>query len=141
MPSYAVNDSYGTWRCRVKGLTVHAVSGPKIRDHLSVEFAAGGHGYVYKYVPKDEVWIEDINTLRDQRMVLAHELIEREFMKVRGWTYKKAHALANKLEQLLRNGAPPMATFFAFMMDYGCYRSERKAKRQARWMASVLRNY
>lgn len=128
-------------QCRVGSLSVYTVDGPKIRDRKSVEFAAGGHGYVYSYVPKNHIWIERINTRRDQRMVLAHELIERECMKHLGWSYKRAHALANELEDCLRHGSRAADTFFFFLNEAGCFRTQAARMAKARELAHILRMY
>lgn len=82
-------------------VVVRLVSGNEVRnDH--VEFTLGGHQRVWKYIPEDEVWIED--GVRDDDLVatMCHELVERTVMKFKGWTYEQAHDLANEVEVAIR---------------------------------------
>lgn len=128
-------------QCSSGGVRVYTVNGPKVRDRLCVEFAAGGHGYVYSYVPKGAIWIERINTHRDQRMVLAHELIEREIMKRLGWGYQRAHALANKMENCLRQGMPAVEGFYRGLVLSGCYKSDAQCHTAAYRLAGIYKAY
>ena len=86
------NDKVKTW----------IVDGFLIRSLFFLDFTHGGHGYVYKFVPKNEVWIDDVISLKDLKYVLVHELRERRLMK-KGMKYKEAHYnYASKIELYLR---------------------------------------
>ena len=61
----------------------------------------GGHGYVYDYVPKDEIWIDE--NLKDKpddmEATIKHEVFEVRKMRDEGLTYEQAHELANNIEK------------------------------------------
>lgn len=81
---------------------IRYVDGARIRDR-HVGFALGGHGYVYDWIPKSEVWVEKILKGCDRKATVVHELAEREAMK-RGMHYEAAHRLANGAERIFRRG-------------------------------------
>lgn len=87
------------------GTTIYSVDGDYVRNNLEVDFIGGGHGYVYTFIPKNEIWIEQRFSQDDQTFFLMHEMIERLLMIHAKWTYNKAHAFANDVERVLR-GAP-----------------------------------
>jgi hypothetical protein len=71
-------------------LKVYLVNGEYVRDNLDVNFTMGGHGHVYDYIPKNEVWIEKGGEPLEDKFTLLHELVEREQM-VKGMDYEEAH--------------------------------------------------
>lgn len=83
---------------------IFKVNGEQVRDVFKADFIGGGHSFVYKFIPENEIWIEDMAHLNDQRFILSHELSERFLMKHLGMSYPKAHAKANLLEARLRKG-------------------------------------
>lgn len=89
---------------KLKGFKIYLVDGNKVRrDH--VQFVQGGHGLVYPWITKDEIWIDDILRVkaRDYYAVRLHELYEAVKMRDQAWSYSKAHAMANKIEKEYRN--------------------------------------
>jgi hypothetical protein len=62
------------------------VNGELVRDFFYLDFTEGGHGYVYNFIPKDEVWIDDDISSKELKFVLLHELHERNLMS-KGWCY------------------------------------------------------
>ncbi len=44
---------------------------------FDIDFTAGGHDYVYEFVPENEVWIDDDIAEAERGYVLVHELHER----------------------------------------------------------------
>jgi hypothetical protein len=62
------------------------VDGELVRDLFFLNFVEGGHGYVYPFIPKDEVWIEESIDSRELKYILLHELHERNLM-AKGWCY------------------------------------------------------
>jgi hypothetical protein len=86
----------------VDGVKIWIVNGRKIRDNFKIDFTEGGHGYVYGFIPKDEVWVEDSVIKEERKFVLIHELKERELMKEKGWPYVKSHKEATRVEHLAR---------------------------------------
>jgi hypothetical protein len=85
------------WKALESGLHVWIVSGRLVRSVFDIDFTAGGHDYVYEFVPKDEVWIDDDIVETERGYVLLHELHERNLM-AKGWTYQKAHADSSRVE-------------------------------------------
>jgi hypothetical protein len=79
-------------------LNVFLVNGTAVRDYYKTDFVEGGHGYVYDFVPINEIWIEDEVPMNERILILLHELYERYLMKYKGFDYLKAHNAASKLE-------------------------------------------
>lgn len=83
-------------------LTICTVDGSVVRRHIDPDFVLGGHDLVYNYIPKNEVWIDGKMILREQPIILAHELEERKRMGEDGLIYEVAHEFATALERVLR---------------------------------------
>ena len=85
------------WKKLDSGLAVWIVNGRLVRSVFDIDFTAGGHDYVYEFVPENEVWIDDDIVETERGFVLLHELHERNLM-ARGWPYGKAHADSSRSE-------------------------------------------
>ncbi len=85
------------------GTKVFVVEGKIIRDDYDNDFLLGRHGYVYKYIPKDEIWVEDEIIMDNEPEILAHELFEWYLMKYHDMKYKEAHKMASNFEKTLRD--------------------------------------
>ncbi len=85
------------WKTLESGISVWIVNGRMVRSGFDIDFTAGGHDYVYEFVPEKEVWIDDDIEEDERGYVLLHELHERTRM-ASGWPYSKAHAESSKLE-------------------------------------------
>jgi hypothetical protein len=96
---------------------IFKVNGEEVRNTFKADFIGGGHNYVYKFIPENEIWIEDMKHPDDQRMILSHELAERFLMKHLSMSYEKAHAKANKLESRLRANEDPEVVFDEFCQE------------------------
>ncbi len=81
---------------------VWIVSGRLVRSVFFMEYVQGGHDFVYKFIPHNEVWLDDDLVLLERPFVLIHELHERNLMK-RGSSYLPAHKSASELEWHLRH--------------------------------------
>jgi len=90
------------WKKLESGVSVWIVVGRLVRSGFDIDFTAGGHDYVYEFVPENEVWIDDDIAEPERGYVLVHELHERRLMAA-GWTYDKAHADSSKLELRCRH--------------------------------------
>jgi hypothetical protein len=90
------------WKKLKSGLSVWIVNGRLVRSIFDIDFTAGGHDYVYEFVPEYEVWIDDDIEEAERGYVLLHELHERNRMAA-GWDYDKAHAESSRLEYRLRH--------------------------------------
>lgn len=83
-------------------LKVWLVDGESVRNKLSVDFSLAGHDRVYKFVPHGEVWVESTLKPEDRKVILIHELTERDLMG-KGHSYENAHMYANDVEMQFRN--------------------------------------
>ncbi len=89
------------WR-RLGGFLVYIVDGLVVRNEIDIDYVAGGHGYVYDYIPQNEVWIErDVEPV-ERPYVLLHELVEIRHMRDYLWKYDRAHEEANRVEAIAR---------------------------------------
>lgn len=91
-------------RLRVPGiapLKVYLVDGERVRDEIEIDYTMGGTHGRFKFIPKNEVWIEQILSPHDRVATLAHELRELGLMR-HGMTYLKAHEQANTVERAVR---------------------------------------
>ncbi|MBU2590099.1 MAG: hypothetical protein KKA65_02880 [Nanoarchaeota archaeon] len=68
-----------------------------IRNLFYIDFTQGGHDYVYKFVPKNEVWLDEEISERERKFILLHELHER-FLMANEMDYAKAHIDSSSLE-------------------------------------------
>ncbi len=98
-------------------LKVWIVNGELVRDLFYIDFTEGGHDKVYRFIPENEVWIDDDLSPRERKYILLHELYERNLMCI-GWPYyvdtkesldkrgnllKTAHGAASALEYHFRH--------------------------------------
>ncbi len=90
------------WKALENGVHVWLVNGRLVRSCYDIDFTEGGHDYVYEFVPRDEVWIDDDIHDNENGFVLFHELHERNLM-AKGMDYDAAHEDASRLERRYRN--------------------------------------
>jgi hypothetical protein len=82
-------------------LSVWIVNGELVRDLFYIEYTEGGHHFIYKFIPKNEVWIDDDLSPKERGYVILHELHER-FLMSKGYDYSKAHASSSAIEYKCR---------------------------------------
>jgi hypothetical protein len=80
-----------------KNVKVWVVDGEAVRDLFFLDFTEGGHEFVYNFVPKGEVWIDDDVREDEIKFVLLHEMHERKLME-EGMIYVDAHASSSAIE-------------------------------------------
>ena len=85
------------WKTLESGVSVWIVTGRLVRSAFDIDFTAGGHDYVYEFVPEKEVWIDDDIEPAERGLVLLHELHERNRM-ASGWPYSRAHVESSRIE-------------------------------------------
>ena len=95
-------DVYGMLYKRMQDVNAFIVSGKQTRNACSNRFIQGGHGYVYDYVPKDEIWIDDTLDEDEYEGVFTHEYTEMKLMRDKNMSYEKAHELATIEEYKVR---------------------------------------
>ena len=85
------------------GTKIYCVNGNEVRDVYDEDFLKGGHGYAYKYIPKDEIWVEIDVIIDNEPELLGHEIIEYYDMKADdSMSYEEAHSHAESVEEALR---------------------------------------
>lgn len=101
----------------VTGLTVYVVDGEHVRNELDIDFTCGGNEAVYpNYVPKGEIWLDNSLSALDRTATLLHEIVERNLMIDKGWSYDRAHDAASAAERPFRKDLqrkPPRSTDLA----------------------------
>ena len=90
------------WKTLESGLKVWIINGRLVRSVFDIDFTAGGHDFVYEFVPQNEVWIDDDIEEPERGYVLLHELHERNRMAA-GLPYSKAHEESSKIEYHCRH--------------------------------------
>jgi hypothetical protein len=93
-------------------VTVWVADGNLIRSYYKTDYTEGGHGYVYPWVPRSEIWIEEGVDRREMPFVVSHEYLERRLMRDEGIDYDTAHTICARVEFDLRKGrgATPLLT-------------------------------
>jgi hypothetical protein len=86
-------------------VSVRLIDGNLARSYYKTDYTQGGHGFVYPWVPKSQIWIEDGVDYREIRFIVCHEYLERRLMRDKGLDYDHAHGIASRLEFDLRKGA------------------------------------
>jgi len=81
---------------------VWLVDGNLVRSYYKTDYTEGGHGYVYPWVPKPEIWIEDGVDHREVPFITSHEFLERRLMRDAGMEYDPAHEVCSAVEYDLR---------------------------------------
>lgn len=81
---------------------VWSVDGNLVRSYYKTDYTEGGHGYVYPWVPRQEIWVEDGVDRREMPYITAHEYLERRLMRDAGIDYDRAHAVCSAVEFDLR---------------------------------------
>jgi len=90
---------------RAGGTAVWIVDGPYVREHLDEEFTNFGQHYGFRFIPKDEFWLDDQNAPGEEPFFVAHLLVERRLM-AGGLDYDPALDEADKAEQAIRDATP-----------------------------------
>lgn len=96
-------------------LEVWVVDGRQVRETYYQDFTAGGHHYVYPWVPEKEIWLDNDITESERPFVLSHEWIERVYMS-QGDAYPVAHRKASSFEKALRD-SPALLDKVPALMD------------------------
>lgn len=101
----------------ITGLAIYVVDGEHVRNEIDLDFTQGGNNAVYpNYVPRGEIWIDDVLGTLDRTATLLHEIVELNLMTSKGWGYDRAHDAASAAErpfrrELMKN--PPRTTDLA----------------------------
>jgi hypothetical protein len=80
------------------------VDGSMVRSLYKTDYTEGGHGYVYQWVPKRQIWVEKDLDRWELPFIVSHEYLELRLMREKGIKYDKAHEICAKVEFNLRKG-------------------------------------
>jgi len=83
-------------------IKIWIVDGELVRGLYFVDFTQGGHDKIYKFIPENEVWIDDDISQKERKFVLLHEVHERNLMR-RGMKYDSAHRSSSVIENYARH--------------------------------------
>ena len=72
------------------------------RCYYKTDYTEGGHGYVYPWVPKNEIWIEQALDRQELAFIVTHEYLELRLMRDKGVDYDSVHAICSDVEYHLR---------------------------------------
>lgn len=86
---------------RRSGVTVWVVNGSLVRKEIYPDFGFSGNGYVYNFIPKDEVWIDGQISCEETEFSISRELLQRELMS-KGMNYDQSYHKAIEQETILR---------------------------------------
>jgi hypothetical protein len=91
-------------------IDVWLIDGNVVRSLYKTDYTEGGHGYVYRWVPKRQIWIEKDLDRWELPFIISHEYLELRMMRDEGIDYDQAHEFAAKIEFDLRKrkGAHPL---------------------------------
>lgn len=84
-------------------LRVVVVDGEYVRRHIDTDFTMGGNPSRYSYVPRGELWVEKNLSIADTISTIVHESVEHRLMKNSNMSYANAHALANQIDDEIRD--------------------------------------
>lgn len=85
-------------------ITIWIVDGIYIRTHMDVEFTNYGRHYNFKYIPRNEFWIDKEGEPDERDFFVTHLLVEHRLM-AKGVSYDKALEAADKAELAERKKA------------------------------------
>ncbi len=85
-------------------ISIWIVEGSSVRTHIDEEFTNYGQHYNFKYIPKDEFWIDQENSPDEQKFFIDHLLVEHRLME-KGVPYDQALEAADKAERAERRRA------------------------------------
>jgi len=83
-------------------LTVWIVKGELVRSLFFLDFTEGGHDKVYPFIPKNEIWLDDDVSPTERKLILLHEVHERNLM-MKGMEYDPAHRDSSRIESFCRH--------------------------------------
>ena len=85
-------------------ISVWLIDGNLVRSYYKTDYTEGGHGYVYPWVPKGEIWVEHDLKPAELPYVVSHEYLELRLMRDEGLEYDPAHEICSQVEFDLREG-------------------------------------
>lgn len=91
-------------------IDVWCVHGNVVRCYYKTDYCEGGHGYVYPWVPKRQIWIEEDLKASEIPYIVSHEYLELRLMRDEELAYDAAHKICAKIEFDLRGAKEVLQT-------------------------------
>lgn len=88
--------------CEIKGFKVWIVDGKYIRDNIDVEFTNFGQHHRFKFIPKNEFWLDKEYGGDDEAPYFIENLLVENICMERGASFYKAWEKGAKKEAKLR---------------------------------------
>jgi hypothetical protein len=85
-------------------LSIWIVDGAYVRTNKDEEWDNYGHHYTFKFIPRDEIWLDQQADPDEQKFYVTHCLVERRLM-MQGKDEDTARKEANKAERAARRRA------------------------------------
>ena len=104
VPPEIYAEKYITLPDPVSPVEVWLIEGKLARAWYKTDYTEGGHGYVYPWVPRRQIWIEKALHRSEIPFILCHEYIEMRLMRDEGLDYDRAHEICSKMEFSIRKG-------------------------------------
>jgi hypothetical protein len=104
VPDAVYLDEYVTLPDPKGRVSVRLIDGNLARSYYKTDYTQGGHGFVYPWVPRAEIWVVYGVDRRELPFIVCHEYLERRLMRDAGLGYDRAHEIASALEFDLRRG-------------------------------------
>lgn len=108
-----------------KNLKIKIVRGNLVRSLFDLDFTEGGHDKIYRFIPQNEIWIDDKVYKKERVFVIIHELHERALMS-KGWPYTSTK---QGVFQRQEKGGKRSAHFSAENLEYWCRNHPKSIKR------------
>lgn len=102
IPSALYHERYTVLPDPKQPTEVWRIDGTLARSYYKTDYTEGGHGYVYRWVPRGEIWIEKVLERDEIPYIVAHEYIESRLMRDKDIVYDRAHSICARMEFDLR---------------------------------------
>ncbi len=86
-----LDGAYEAFMGRRAGFRVWVVDWHFVASRLYSPFLMGGNDQRYRFNPIDEAWIDSTMGIEEYEYTLEHEVLERNLMRDKLWTYDQAH--------------------------------------------------
>lgn len=83
---------------QISKFTIWIVDGGYVRTNIDEEFTNFGQHYRFKFIPKNEFWIDEDQTHEEMRYFIDHMLVENRIM-AKGEAYDLAYSRADAVEK------------------------------------------
>ncbi len=85
--------------CTISKFVVWIVDGKYIRSNLDEEFTNFGQHYRFKFIPKNEFWIDKERGVGDEEKYYTDHLLVENRLMAKGWSYDRAIERADLIER------------------------------------------